>query len=87
MVKRKLSKNQQFWYWLVLGGLCAVSLLIIAVVTSYNRESINQRYYQPFESRAKGSSVTTRSSTYQPSAPGLRESNIQKHRGSQYATY
>jgi hypothetical protein len=63
--------------------------MIITMFSRYDGNSMNRRYARPFESRTGFAAPPAdyQNSRSQPTAPGFKESNIQKRKGNRYETY
>lgn len=88
---KKSSKKHHQLYWILLGGLAVVCLLVIGMIRAYSPEDVNARYLRPFEAKVRAANKVGRfsknSETETPRSPGMRESDIRKLRGNRYETY
>jgi hypothetical protein len=89
LARRSIRKKQNTFYWLLLGTLGTLSIIIIySFMNLYNGSAVNARYGRPFEERARNFNGTSKSYTSTPNhAPGMREAEIRKHQGRRYETY
>lgn len=88
-MKKSSKKHHHHIYWILLGSLAVVCLIIIGMIRSYSPEDVNARYLRPFEGKVQAAHEAGRFTpeSDSPRSPGMRESDIQKRRGNRYETY
>lgn len=81
-----LQQNPRLAYWLIMGGVGLVCLVIVLLYSKVDQNAINNRYSTPFRDRA-AKATEFKDSQFNQRGMGMSESNIQKRQGRRYETY